>query len=269
MNRIILLLVLLITGLFLVACQSRMPAPTQPQSPNFVFQPPSSSAIKTDMAIGILSPSAKGSLFVQNYSNTAYETFRINRSDHAIASRSIQSFLTSAQTDLEKILIAKGFPTAGSYASFDDMTYSQKAQATLVLQPYFDVNLDVAKPQGFSRERIATISGFLSFELVEPMTREKIWIKRLQIPPLTKNVPRPKIDLFGEPKSVVVGNQLQMSLINPTEDTSLQDDSLIGILNDFYAITMTKIWEHFDPVELAQLKSQVMEVRQKSQYNRK
>jgi hypothetical protein len=170
----------------------------------------------------------------------------------------VGQLLDSAQKDIEKILVAKGFPTAGTYTTLDEMTYSEKQRAVLVMRPTFDVNVDVVRQQGFGGGQSATISGTVSLELMEPVTREKIWLKRLTLDPLTQVLPPQPVDL----SQLLVKPQQQQA-----NSTQIQDNALVGLLNTFYATAMQKIWDHLDPQEIAGLKQQVDEVRKNSTHS--
>jgi hypothetical protein len=75
---------------------------------------------------------------------------------------------------LKKLSIAKGYTTAGTFSSIDEMTYSQKERASFILRPILYLDLNVQSEQG-------TMSGNVTLELMEPMSKEKIWIKRRSI----------------------------------------------------------------------------------------
>ncbi|WP_145754647.1 hypothetical protein [Nitrospirillum amazonense] len=240
----------MVTASLLAGC---VPAQQGPQTaaavPNFVFTPPSTAPIKTNMSIGILKAEPLGNLWVEQIT---LQPGLPNQSTVTRPRMYVDQLLSSAQKDMEKILVAKGFPTAGTYPTLDEMTYSEKQRAVLILRPTFEVNANVVR-QGYGSGQTATVSGTVTLEMIEPVTREKIWLKRLTLEPFTKVLPAKPVD-FGS----------LFSVPPQTNDTQIQDNSLILLLNTFYATAMQKVWDHLDPQEIGDLKRQVDEVRKNS-----
>lgn len=212
-----------------------IPVPHDPPvAEKLVFTPPiSAPATRSKMNIAILKPVTGGSFFVTDTQMTLKTMASINRVSEAM------------QTDIEKIIISRGFTTAGSYLNFDEMTYSQKEHASLILKP--TVNLDL-----FTSGAEGTVSGSVTLELLEPMSREKVWIKRLDLIPITKNIKLETVQIQTPQGSRFV--------------RVISTNSVIELMNSFYTQTMDKIWNHLDAQEINNLKSDTDKLKSKTQY---
>ncbi|MGZ5009438.1 MAG: hypothetical protein ACXV74_00585 [Methylobacter sp.] len=212
-----------------------MPVPHDPPvAEKLVFIPPTSApATRSKMNIAILKPGTGGSFFVTDTQMSLKSRASINRVSEAM------------QTDIEKIIISRGFTTAGSYPNIDEMTYSQKEHASLILKPTVNLDLFTTGTQG-------TVSGTVTLELLEPMSREKVWIKRLDLTPITKNI---KLEFV----------QVQTPQ-GPNFVHVISTNSVIELMNAFYTQTMEKIWNHLDAQEINSLKSDTDKLKSKTQY---
>lgn len=211
-----------------------------PVTPNFAFTPPNSGATThSSMTIGILRPSAPGRVAGASFFGADVPIFDTGKAV-------IEQMLNATQADIERIIIARGFTTAGAYPTIDEMTYGQKQQASLILRPLFTVNLTVATVP-FSGST-ATISGYAVLELLEPMSREKVWVKRLDLVPITKPV-RMEIGQSG-------GQMISV----------ISTSSLTDLLNAFYTPTMEKMWNQLDAREIQALKRDADKLKATTQY---
>ncbi|MDO8333169.1 MAG: hypothetical protein Q7T35_00685 [Nitrosomonas sp.] len=223
--------------IFLLGSAVAPPAP--PVAEYFIFNPPSTTApTKSKISIAILSPTTIGNFFV-NEAQMASD-----------AKLSISRMASSMQTDLEKIIIAKGYTTAGTFSSIDEMTYSQKERASFILRPIINLDLNVQREQG-------TMSGNVTLELMEPMSKEKIWIKRLNLDPIIGPI-------SYEFANVQTPPDMRLRLVQ-----IISTNSVRKLLNDFYMPAMGKIWDHFDPREINNLKSDSDKLKGKTQYQGK
>lgn len=160
----------------------------------------------------------------------------------------INRMLDATQVDVQKMLVAKGFTVAGAYDSVDEMTFQQKQRASLVLIPSFSVDLTVTGANSVFSPHTGTVSGSVLLEMREPMSREKVWIKRLDLPPTTATV------------------TMDAARINNAYVPVITTNSLTALLNEFYPVVMQKIWDHLDPVELQSLKRDADKLKNTTQY---
>ncbi len=215
-----------------------------PVTPKFSFAPPSSSsATKNSMSIAVLMPGSKGTFF-EGYS-----------SDNDL-NITIKNFLKSYQTDLEKVIVAKGFTTSGAYASYDEMTFSQKERSSLILKP--EISFNIIVQQGlFGEDSKATVSGSVVIEFLEPMSKEKVWIKHFNLPETTQSV---SMTLLRGPDGMLAKNP------DGTLRHGLSSNSRTNLLNSFYATAFAKIWDQLDSREISSLKSDADKLKKRTNY---
>lgn len=215
-----------------------------PVTPNFVFTPPASvSATKNSMSIAILMPGSKGSFF---------ETFN---SDSGIKP-TVNNFLMSYQTDLEKVIVAKGFTTSGAYAAYDEMTFSQKERSSLIMKP--EISFNIVVQQGlFGEGSKATASGSVVIEFLEPLSKEKVWIKHFDLPETTQEV---QMSLLRGPDGYLAKNP------DGSLRYGLSSNSTITLLNSFYATAFGKIWNQLDSREISALKADADKLKHRTNY---
>ena len=238
--KVKLMYIMIFAALFASGCVVKPEGP--PATPNFVYNPPKSvSSTKSSMSIAILMPGQKGSFF------------QISESD---AKNTIYDFLKSYQTDLEKVIVAKGFTTSGAYTSYDEMTFTQKERSSLVLKPEISFNIVVQRGV-FGEESKATVSGSVVIEFIEPMSKEKVWIKHFNLPETTQSV---TMALAHGPKGNLVKNP------DGSLKYELSSDSRINLLNSFYASAFAKIWEQLDSREIASLKKDADKLKSRTNY---
>lgn len=205
---------------------------------NFIFTPPATlPPSKSNLTVAILIPSQAGSLF----------------GGRADLQPIYADFFNAAQRDLEKVINAKGFKTTGSYPTFDDMTFSQKERSSLILLP--EIHIDVALSGGSTG--VATVSGAVALQFLEPMSKEKVWIKRFELPPTTQNVQLAVlIHSNGEPVIGANGQPVGGLTVNGTRQ----------LLNAFYQSAFNEIWAQLDPQDLAAQKADTDRLKAKTNY---
>lgn len=167
---------ILLSTLLLGCVPLQRQPPPAPVAPNFNFEPPSASSSRSDIAIALIKPETSGSMF------TDWSVVMVGP-DGDQARTYLQDMVTAAKTDMEKIVVAKGFNTLGPFESVDEMTYSQKERASLILLPTFDSNMDFQGAQtraigrrAVSQEGTVLVRGSVILALLEPLTREKVWL---------------------------------------------------------------------------------------------
>lgn len=230
-----------------------------PVIPNFTFNPPSTTPpTRNAMSIAILLPGGKGAFW--------------NSFQQDGVRRLINDFFRATQTDLEKTIISKGFTSAGDFASFDEMTYSQKERSSLVMRP--EINLDITITGSSSATgtgsatldlltgqpaptSVATVTGSIVIEFLEPMSKEKVWVKRIELPPTVQNVRR---TLLRRADGTAMPGPDGLGVSEITQN------SATALLNSFYATAFSKIWDQLDPRELAGLKFDADKLKKSTNY---
>lgn len=216
--------------------------------PKFSFEPPSQAAQKLDMTIAIVNPEYSEKVF--GYSQRSRGKFVEARNN------AIRKFSDSMGTDMERIMVAKGFKTTGPFESLNVMTFPQKEGASLALYPEFKftLNEDVTRenpPVDFfsgSIEGNITLSGFISLVLIEPISGEKMWVKKIELQSLE------------EPFAISTrGQRAEIYRDNRAEAISY-------LLGQYYPDVMKKLWDYIHSDEIAQLVKEAKTVRDKKRY---
>jgi hypothetical protein len=222
-----------------------------PIVPNFTFNPPGvPPASRSDMTIAIIKPLTEGNMFSRLVMASENPYVAANTDQTQVY---LDEMLDAAKTDIEKILVTKGFNTLGPFDTIDEMTYSEKERSSLILAPTFDISMDLqgleAKQtrRAFSQEGTVLVRGNVILAFLEPMTREKVWLKRLDLEPFAAPYSYTVRTRPVTPGEVVAGALLNRPL---PRNQSTQNEAAVTTLNSFYQAAMSKIWDHLDPREI-------------------
>jgi hypothetical protein len=234
---------------FMTGCMAQ-PKPATPVSYTFAYNIPKAAAQPLPVTIALVRPSfADPAAFAQ--------------SPHAREAGS--AFVSSMKSDLEKMLVAKGFKVTGPYDSIDVMTFPEKKTADLTLTPVVDVrateqvtnrSTDIGNPlfPYQAQEGVSVVSGWVSLVMLEPLTSEKIWIKRIEVSPMQEG-------FVWKYQLVQRGNQV---VTHTLEDT--RGNSVAAALSKVYPKVMQATWDYFHPDEVLLMKKQAEEARRLKRY---
>ena len=254
---------LMVVVLLLVysGCASAPTRPTAaPYEPVFDFQPPGRSTQPVDTTVGLVNthysaeiasqPWAQGGLFSQ--------------------------FSSSLSRDFEELLNAKGISIRGPFRSYDDMTFPDKKGSALLLMPSITMEviprditgdmsfgLSLLQRSGTSVYRLKgslALSGRIDLTLAESLSREKMWTKSVQLPPVT--VPWTTEERYALPNSI---SQAQILATLPWNDRGIRAP-LAKAMENYYQTVMESAWRYLDPEELQRVDIQAEELRQKKVY---
>ncbi len=197
----------------------------------------------------------------------------------------------SMGADFEKLLIAKGMTATGPFAAVDEITYSEKRGAALVFAPRLFITTKVEylpnwRPvkDGFSRlpngsvvdvrgekHFEMTVTGWISFVMQEPLSGEKMWIKRLEIEPIVVKgfdayvaypETRVEIGFWGGTTEIPTGSYL----ISNEMFHDGRADALATALAQVYPVVMERFWRLVEPEEMLVLQAQGAEIRKLKVY---
>jgi hypothetical protein len=201
-------------------------------------------------------------------------------------SRVVKSFSSSIGSGLDQMLVAKGMTTKGPYGSLDELPYPDKKNSNLTLTEtvfiqtveqteankgahygYAQTNTYYTNSQGRNvlcevNSGKLTVDVWLTFELREPLSTEKMWIKRLDLGTLERSY------------QVGVERYMYKDPSNPwvqewrlgEEQFNTKPDALAGILNEVYPNIMKSAWVYLNTEELLKLNEKVKEIRQLKRY---
>ena len=178
---------------------------------------------------------------------------------------------TSMGTDLDKILIAKGVTTTGPFPSLSEITYSEKKDAALTLAPRVFITaevkkigdprqVDYASPPRTEQDFAMSITGWITFIMQEPLSGEKMWIKKLELEPVemrgviaTESIPQYSKDECGD--EILSGYRPGNILYDG------RPDAMASALKQMYPVIMAQFQKYLDTDEMVQLKEKGKEIR--------
>lgn len=231
------------------------PPPTPAiKAPNYDFEPPQKAPAKSAQVVFLLVDPAYQEKF-------AYSNYKI-----------FSDFSKAMSADYNESLTAKGYSVRGPFEYYDQVVYNDKKESDLLLQVEIDFDINGSNVNWTSYQeyvsgkgRYATyrtayrytgffiLSGKVNLVAAEPLTREKLWAK--SIPLKQKQVYiAPNFNTLE--RSYNVGFSRDPGVINP----------MIEALEDYYKQVFNTSWNHLDPNELAPLKKEVLEIREKKKY---
>jgi|GEM_PF-2834199 len=106
-----------------------------------------------------------------------------------------QRVQNSMLSDLEKVLKVRGLNLSQAYDSFDEIPYSDKQKVDMIVVPSFDFGPQVTNKRTstyipyygtkYNDEGTVQLVGKLKVEFIEPMSKEKIIIKTIDVTSLS------------------------------------------------------------------------------------
>lgn len=241
MKKSIKLSTVLILSCFIATCVPPAVAVKQTvYTPKFTYSP-SSSGEKIDVTIGLVSPQFT-------------RPFEMNDV--------MRNYVSGIKSGFDELLSAKGFNITGPFDSVDIMTYPEKKGADLILYPEVDAYMskkvertgsrDDGNPWSGSRivmlcDITLSVTGNISFIVKEPLSGEKMWIKRLEV-----TEPSQTFHLEGESCEGDSSVELKNAMAKMTEST--------------FTAVMQALDKYVNGEEFVMLKKQAAELREKKAY---
>ncbi len=187
-------------------------------------------------------------------------------------SKVLKSFSHSVGSGLDQILVAKGMTTKGPYESLDEMPYPDKKGSNLVLtetvlfqmteeekggagEAYYSIN--GRQMLCAVRDGKLTVEAWLNYEMREPLSGEKMWIKKLDLGTFERNyqVGVERVSKSsGDPWTPVVW-------INGDVVFNTKGDAFAYALGEIYPQIMDKAWTFINTEELLDMMGKIRELR--------
>ena len=206
-----------------------------------------------------------------------------------------KGFSSSMGVDLDKVLINKGLTTKGPFHAFEEVTYYDKKSSGLALESKIWINTEVKNPTDWIQswytgvpeqtgveqvrgrggvrvvsavQRQVTVksTGWIAFVLNDPVSHEKLWIKRLELEP---NEVQAQEIYADRPVYVDDGCGGRRLVGHNPSDIILYDgkvDAMATALKKYYPTIMEKFQTYLDIEELQVLQKQGQEIRAKKVY---
>ncbi|MBI3753039.1 MAG: hypothetical protein HY266_03205 [Deltaproteobacteria bacterium] len=170
--------------------------------------------------------------------------------DYQIKSKYNKDYVLTLQnsisTDLEKVISAKGMKVHRSFDSMDEISYSDKKNMDLIVQPEFDFGPIVTNKRschpvvGCSDSGTILFAGKLKLNFIEPLSKEIIITKTLDITSLGYN------------------NSVRY------ESAEGADNQLIDLLNNIYPRLLAKVEIAIDTEEVKQSLRDIQHLKEKN-----
>jgi hypothetical protein len=212
--------------------------------PSFDFSPPSREAINSQ---GIRVALIK----------TAFNKRRMPVKDRLRFRKPPYSdFKNSVSDDLEEILTAKGLTVLGPFNTHDEMVFSDKKDADMLIR----IDIELKERRNWRTKTFPTysgdvyyrvyggvqISGKLNLTIMDPIDQEKFFKKSIELDPMDVS--------FGDP--------LTKWYSTPTLADLLKDDPNVynpvaKALESCYSGALNNVWRHIDSRELKEIKKQI------------
>lgn len=175
-----------------------------------------------------------------------------------------KNFRTAIGSDIEELIIGRGFTMKGPYQSLDEMVFEDKKRTDIAIQIEIVPGFTAVEGQwqthgallganftSYSYKGKVSLIGKINLTGIEPLTNEKIWAKSVSIP----NVENIEIQTSNKYDRPLAADEI---LFDPGVYNTLGT-----ALKEQYSGILAKIEAHFSPEEFGALKNQVKELKSK------
>jgi len=178
--------------------------------------------------------------------------------------KQFESLAKGMEQGFMNILAARGITVRGPFDSYDNIPFPDKKGSDLIFIPAIEFSLDLKDENathvsaivdgsyGYNLTGKFVMSGKVNLVLREPMTRELMWIKNIEI------------------NKIEVPYNVSTRLTTPGGSSIKAVAAYNGILNDVakaiekqYPTIMETAWKYFDPEEMKLVKKQTQELKDK------
>ncbi len=179
-----------------------------------------------------------------------------------------KGFQRSMAVDMDKCLITKGIKVQGPHDTWDDMTYPDKQTADLAFTPQVFLTATIKyEPDGdvegdyIQRPFNMNVQGHIAYELREPLSNQKLWIKKLELEPIDYR--------WVECYEAIPIWDAQGNFHGHSAGKLLYDgkqDAMANVMEKWYPTIMDKAWTYMNTDEMMNMKPQVEEIRKSKRY---
>ena len=190
---------------------------------------------------------------------------------HPIYSKVAKGFAKSMAIDLDKIIIAKGMTITGPFESLDMMTYPDKKNANLTLTPGILINTQsrdisqwASREEGGIRKTVEVkIDGWVVLEMREPLSSEKIWIKKIEVAEMaeTPEIIAEKVPVYRKQGDIIPAGYRPGNLLYDG-----RPDAMANMMKKMYPAIMQTCWKYIDSEEIVVLDEKAKEIRSLKRY---
>lgn len=171
-------------------------------------------------------------------------------------------FSKSLASDFDELLSARGYLVKGPFISHEAMLYPDKQGSDLVLVPALEIDVETTQPTRRRMELIsskvqlqgvATLSGRVTFHLLESITGTRMWAKDI-------DVPERQVEWLGE--RWFEGDNA-WTIVEVYTDHGFTN-AIAPELESLYGEILETAWDYLHPEELQLVKAQAKPVRDKA-----
>jgi hypothetical protein len=196
---------------------------------------------------------------------------RSDNQDGLLVDRTYKNFAKgfgrSMATDLDRVFTTKGLTVSGPFGAYDEITYPDKKSAHFAFTPELFITADV-KPgplffNGTYHAKTITmeIRGQMILELREPLSNQKLWVKRIELEPRSVTCQ----ECYANSWEVLPGGYYGNVATNRVVFDGKQD-AVADYMAAQYSAIMQRTWTFIDVDELTALLSSVKEIREAKRY---
>lgn len=175
------------------------------------------------------------------------------------------TFAANMKDDFNELMTGRGFTTTGPFDTMDEMTYPDKKNCDLVLEPSLDVKLNLSSvtveqhtvflgEPYYTVNGTAEILGRVTFSALESLSGTRMWNKNVVIEPVS-------FPFKGETRYPTQPTQWYLK-----NEPGLQN-AIAPHLEKAYIDILDKAWLYLDPEEMTVVKNQAMEVKDKTTFS--
>jgi hypothetical protein len=239
------LAVLCCSLILMVGCGPTVPVKEEARVlPTFHFEPPSKAPVDSgSVAFAVVNPQFPDS----------WKAF--------LTVYPFDKFSKNMATDFEAIVSARGFRMRGPFRTYDELTFPDKSQSDLILTPKIEIDLEGVGQTTSGKDIFGTISyqwkgtvnlgGRITLNLNESLSNERMWTKSIELP--SRSMP-------------YVSKKYQQPITWGGIPEPELSNLIAGALQDYYTLTMDKVWTYLDPKEMALVKEQAQTLKDKKRY---
>ena len=254
----------------LCSCGAAPPPPpeTPPYVPSYAFSATGSGG-KIDVTVGLVAPQfgdqTKGAVY--SMGKVPIESPGVSMQTNAWDDDLAKNFVSGLRTTFNELLSAKGFNVTGPFDSVDNMTFPEKKGADFVLYPEVDVALsqtvtlkgvvqDGNEFTGYDSkndcELTLSIGGNVLIVVKEPLSGEKMWMKRVEI--------------VGGQSQTIAYKTASADVACTAALSREGQNAKAKLLEDAFKAVMTALDKYVTGEEFQMLKTQATELREKKAY---
>lgn len=231
------------------------PAPPTFTVPSYAYTPPAHASISgNDLKILVVEPKYNDKFKFADY-------------------RLFNDFKKFMAGDINESLTTKGYLVRGPFENYEGAMYTDKTESDLLLniELDFDLNDQNINWKGTEilvsgRKKTAvytniykldgyfTLSGKINISISEPITKEKVWVKNVQLKQRVIRIASK--NEYKHLRDYALAFETEPTFANP----------FIPALKDYYKEILDITWASLDPNELSSLKKYVKEIREKKKY---